>query len=199
MPKTRKKSRTKKRSASSRPSDWRPKQRQAPLPTVDQVTCEQLLESTGCWPELMLVDVGTELHAGRSAEPLADEQLSYDDCIGVAYRPFTIETCGFRISAEPRRIGVREVASVADRSCKRCHGLGYWPVERRVQAGTDMAGNKQMQDVRFEQSCSCADGRYKRQNRRFLIDSQLGEWIALDRLTIERLSEEETSGSMVDG
>lgn len=184
---TKQKKRRKKRSVAGRRPDWRPKLPEPPpLPSPEQVTCEDLLVGTGRWPEKILVDVGVELHAGRKAEPLDDDGLSYDDRVGVQYRPFDIETCGFRISAVPRRIGVREVAGYADDSCRSCHGRGYQSIERTAQVGVDPAGNKQMEVLRYEQSCDCADKRYKKKHPCFLIDSQLGEWIALDNLAIIR-------------
>lgn len=143
-----------------------------------------LLERTGAWPEQMLVDVGVALQQSRTTEP-TEEGATYDDCVGVTYAPLDVESCGYRIVARPRRIGVREVARYAKPSCRRCHGLGYWAVQRRVQAGTDESGCKVMQDIAYEQSCGCADERFKQQHQQFLIDSQLGEWIALDRLSIE--------------
>lgn len=142
-----------------------------------------LLERTGAWPERMLVDVGAALQQGRTTEPTEDG-ATYDDCVGITYAPLDVESCGYRIVARPRRIGVREVARHAKPSCRRCHGLGYWAVQRRVQAGTDESGRKVMQDIAYEQSCACADERFKQQHTQFLIDSQLGEWIALDRLRI---------------
>ena len=142
-----------------------------------------LLARTGAWPERVLVDVGVALHGGRTTAPSQDGD-TYDDCVGVSYAPLDVETCGYRIVAKPRRIGVREVARYAKASCKRCHGIGYWAVQRTVQTGTDESGCKVMQDVAFEQSCSCADKRFKEKQPRMLIDSQLGEWIALDDLQV---------------
>jgi hypothetical protein len=134
----------------------------------------------------MLVDVGAALHEGRTTAPTQDGE-TYDDCVGIAYAPLIVETCGYRITAMPRRIGVREVAAYAKSSCRRCYGRGYWAVERRVTTGRDDNGCKLMQDIAYEQSCDCADKRYKDEHRLFLIDSQLGEWIALDALQIEAL------------
>jgi hypothetical protein len=153
-----------------------------------------LLERTAAWPERMLLDVGAALHEGRTAEPNEDGE-DYDACVGISYAPLSVESCGYRVVALPRRIGVREVARYAKPSCRRCHGLGYWAVERRVQAGTDESGCKVMQDIAYEQSCDCADKHFKQQHGQFLIDSQLGEWIALDRLSIEPVGD----GSPRDG
>ena len=156
------------------------------------------MSGTGQWPERLLVDVGAELRAGRTAEPNESGE-TYDDCVGINYAPFDVQSCGFHISAVPRRIGVREVAAYANRSCKRCHGLGYWNVQRRMQTGTDESGCKVMQDVAYEQSCDCADKRYKAAHKLFLIDSQLGEWIQLDDLritTAELASAEPVSGTL---
>ena len=136
----------------------------------------------------MLVDVGAELHKGRTTEP-NEAGETYDECVGISYALLDVESCGFRVSALPRRIGVREVAAYANGSCKRCHGLGYWNVERRVQTGMDEAGCKIMQDVAYEQSCGCAEKRYKDEHRLFLIDSQLGEWIGLDNLNVTKSGE----------
>lgn len=183
----RKRRKTRKPGSRKRRPDWK-----RPTPVVkatplEELTAEQLLASTGCWPERILVDVGVDLHGGRQVETCEGE--TYDDSVGVCYAPLETETCGFRIRAKPRRIGVREVARYANGSCRVCHGLGYHAVTRRTMVGRDEAGNKQMQDLRYEQSCSCADRRYKQEFPRTLIDSQLGEWIALEELVIERVGE----------
>lgn len=150
-----------------------------------------LLARTGAWPERILVDVGVALHEGRTTA-LTDEGETYDDCVGVDYAPLDVETCGYRIVAKPRRIGVREVAEYASASCKRCHGLGYWAVQRTVQTGTDESGCKVMQEIAYEQSCGCADKQYRDRHPRMLIDSQLGEWIALDDLRVTDASTPES-------
>jgi hypothetical protein len=138
----------------------------------------------------MLVDVGQELRNNRKAEP-KPEQDSYDEAVGVTYEPFSIETCGYVVEAKPRRIGVREVAGFAKQSCRACYGRGWWFVTRRVEAGRDEAGCKQMQDIGYELTCRCAESRYKRQNPTMLVDSQLGEWIGLDDLVIEPVESQE--------
>lgn len=143
------------------------------------------MDSTADWPERILVDVGVRLRDGRTTAPLEpSEDRTYDDCVGVTYGPLEVETSGFRISATPRRIGVREVAGYGKPGCSRCHGLGYRAVRRRVVADVDEAGNKVMQDLEYEQSCGCAERRYLETFRNVLVDSQLGEWIALDDLIV---------------
>lgn len=160
-----------------------------PERALDSYTAAELMASTGCWPEQILIDVGVKLRDGRQTAPLEEQDgRSYDDCVGVSYAGLEVETCGFRITATPRRIGVREVAEYAKPSCTRCHGVGYWAVTRRAVADTDELGNKVMQDLEYEQSCGCADRNYRERFPRILVDSQLGEWIALDNLMISEAS-----------
>lgn len=169
---------------------------QLPERPVSSYTAAELLDSTGNWPDRMLIAVGQDLHAGRKVEP--KESDDYDEAVGVTYQPFNVEVDGFRIQANPRRIGVREVAAYADPSCRRCHGRGYWVMTRRAEAGKDEAGRKVMQDLAYEQSCGCADKRYKARFRQVLIDSQLGEWIALDRLCITPVGDAVTQQDLQD-
>lgn len=174
----------KKKKKKQKRKPWRRPTPKTPDPASH--TIEDLLGSTGCWPEQMLIDVGAKLRDGRKCQPLVEtEGKSYDECVGVSYSEIDVETCGFRVSATPRRIGVREVAEHACASCRRCHGLGYWVVTRTTAAGVDEAGNKVMQDIGYEQSCSCADKAYQKRFPMILVDSQLGEWIGLDELMIE--------------
>ena len=51
-----------------------------------------------------------------------------------------------------------------------------------------------MQPMEFEQSCECADKRYTDVHPLMVIDSQFGEWIALDELTIEECFKVEVGG-----
>lgn len=147
------------------------------------------MASTAAWPERILVDVGARLRDGRTTMPLEPaEDRTYDDCVGVRYAPLEIETSGFRISATPRRVGVRDVATYAKSGCSKCHGLGYWSVQRRAVADVDEAGRKVMQDLEYEQSCTCAERRYLEAFQNILVDSQLGEWIALDDLIVSEAS-----------
>lgn len=179
---------------------YQPKQKKQPTPPPERpasdYTAAELLESTGNWPERILIAIGQDLHAGRKVEP--KESDDYDEAIGVSYTPFDVEIEGFRIRANPRRIGVREVAAYADQSCRRCHGRGFWVMTRRAEAGRDETGCKVMQDLAYEQSCGCADRRYKERFRQVLIDSQLGEWIALDQLSIAPVGEAVTEQDLQD-
>lgn len=158
---------------------------QQPERPLDSYTAAELMASTGDWPDRVLIDVGMQLRDGRKCAPLEElEGRSYDDCVGISYAPLQVETNGFRITASPRRIGVREVAQYAKPSCKRCYGKGYWAVKRRAVADVDETGNKVMQDLEYEQSCPCADQNYRQHFPLILVDSQLGEWIALDDLIV---------------
>jgi hypothetical protein len=141
-----------------------------------------LLASTNVWPERMLLDVGEQLRRGRQAS--VQEGETYDEQLAIEYAPINVETCGFRILANPRRIGVREVAKHAKPNCRQCKGIGYWPVTRSARTGTDDSGNKVMQKLEFEATCKCADRRYREKFPRILIDSQNGEWIALEDLSV---------------
>lgn len=163
------------------------KQKPPPQPRIEDVTAGMLMERTGSWPEKLLIEVGAAIHKGRTTEP-NEAGATYDDCVGIGYAPLDVESCGYRVVATPRRIGVREVAAYAASSCKRCYGLGYWAVQRRVPTGHDEVGRKVMQDIAYEQSCQCADRRFKEQHPTMLVDSQLGEWIALDGLQITELT-----------
>lgn len=158
------------------------------LPSVEESTIETLLASTGNWPEKILIDVGIELHTHRRMTPITEDEApkdaTYDDRIGIHYAPIDLKTCGFRIQANPRRIGTTEVAAYANKSCRKCHGIGKWHVVRTAPIGRDNVGNKILNDVEHEVTCSCAERNYKRAHKQFLVDSQLGEFIALDDLKI---------------
>ncbi len=162
------------------------------------ITVESLFEKTGNWPDKMLIDVGEAMHRGRTIEPILEEEApegsTYDDRVGIQYAPLEVDTCGFHLTAKPRRIGVREVASHAKSSCKRCNGVGRWKVTRQQEQGRDNIGQKIMQPVEYEQACSCAESRYKKEHKNFLADTQLGEWIALDELEITKLPTIEVGG-----
>lgn len=164
------------------------RQAEKPLPSIEESTIESLLSSTGNWPEKILIDVGIQLHMNRKMTPIPEDEApadaTYDDRIGIHYAPLDIKTCGFRIQANPRRIGTTEVATYANRSCRKCHGLGKWHVTRTAPVGRDQAGNKILNDLEHEVTCQCAERQYKRTHKQFLIDSQLGEFIALDDLKI---------------
>jgi len=155
-------------------------------PSTD-VTVEVLLAGTSNWPEGLLVEVGAGLMGNRSVQP--SDTGDYDDRIGIHYRAIDVKWGGFRIRANPRRIGVREVARHAYPSCRKCHGMGWWSVSRLVEVGRDEDGVKRMQEFCYEQSCGCAEKRYKLANPLFLIDSKLGEWIGLDGLIIEEVGD----------
>lgn len=163
-----------------------PPEREVPEPTV-----ESLLETTHNWPERVLVDVGAELHKVRKVDPVmedeAPEGASYDERAGITYEPIAVETQGFLIKTKPRRIGTTEVAKYAKPSCKQCHGLGKWKVTGTQAVGRNKRGIKIMQAVEYEANCRCAEDAYKAKHTQFLIDSQLGEWIALDELEIEQV------------
>jgi len=154
---------------------------------ITSLTPKILLASTVNWPDKMLAEVGIELREGRKVQPIVEdtEGLSYDECIGIHYAPINRLSCGFRIKSKPRRIGVREVAKYALPGCKTCHGVGWWSVSRDTVVGADEVGRKLINAMEYEQSCPCAEQNYQQQNKHFLIDSQNGEWIALDDLTIE--------------
>lgn len=156
----------------------------------DDPTVEQLLEKTGNWPDVMLIDVGQELHRTRKVEPVmedeAPEGASYDDLVGITYAPLVVETNGFTVTATPRRIGTVEVAKFARPRCKSCHGVGKWTITKTQSIGKNKSGLKIMQPMQYEANCRCAEDAYKTANKHFLIDSQLGEWIALDDLTITK-------------
>lgn len=162
------------------------------------ITVESLFEKTGNWPDKMLIDVGEAMHRGRTIEPILEEEApegsTYDDRIGIQYAPLKIETCGFHITAKLRRIGVGEVATYAKSSCRVCKGIGRWKVTRMQEHGRDDIGRKIMQPVEYEQACSCAESRYKKKHKNFLVDTQLGEWIALDELEITKLPSIEVGG-----
>jgi hypothetical protein len=163
----------------------------APTRTVpDNPTIEQLLEETGNWPDVMLIDIGQELHRTRKVEPVmedeAPEGASYDELVGITYAPLVVETNGFTVTATPRRIGTDEVAKFAKSSCKRCYSVGKWKVHGTRSIGKNKRGLPIMQPTEYVANCPCAEAAYKKANKHFLIDSQLGEWIALEDLKIEK-------------
>lgn len=165
-------------------------------PKIEDTTVEKLLEKTGNWPVQMLIDVGQKLHEGRKVMPIPEDEAPpdtpYDNRIGISYAPLDLVTNGFHIKATPRRIGTREVGGFADSSCRRCHGVGYWKVTRMTEIGRNN-GVKLMNPCEYEVTCRCAEESFKKKNTHFLIDSQLGEWIALDALEITNATVEETN------
>lgn len=163
------------------------------------VSIDQLRESTFNWPERMLMDLGQALHDGRKVSPVAESEAptdaTYDDRVGITYSPIDIETCGYHITANPRRVGVREVAALADKSCKCCHGVGYWKTTKTQNAGLDEFGRKVIQDFEYEQSCDCADQAFKEKHKAtVLVDSQFGEWIFFEDLVFEKLLDVKVEG-----
>lgn len=171
-----------------------PQMRRLPQPSTSDIpepTVESLLATTHNWTEKMLVEVGAALHRGRKVEPVMEDEApsdaTYDDRAGITYEPITVEADGFLIKAKPRRIGTTEVAKYAKPSCKSCHGLGKWKITGTQSIGRNKNGVKIMQPTEYEANCRCAENEYKAKNKQFLIDSQLGEWIALDDLEIEKV------------
>jgi len=165
---------------------------------LEDATVESLLESTGNWPEQILIAVGIEIHKGRRVTPTNPDDApvgaTYDDLVGITYGPIDAQAHGFRVRADCRRIGTSVVAKSAKSSCKTCHGAGKWTVKRTSAIGRDEAGRKIMNPYEYVQVCTCAERRFKDQNKHFLIDSQYGEWIALDNLTIEKVMQVQVSG-----
>lgn len=154
------------------------------------LTLDALRECTGNWTTDVLIVVGGALLDGRTVA--VDEQAStYDDTIQIRFKPLDVEACGFRFRAQPRRISVGEVAKYAKPSCKSCKGQGKWSVTRKIEAGKDDRGRKVMRDIEYEQSCSCADRRYKDVHKHFVVDSSLGEWVQLDGLRIDHVDEQD--------
>ena len=164
-------------------------------PKVEDTTVEMLLEKTGNWPIQMLIDTGQKLHEGRQVMPIPESEAPpdtpYDNRTGISYTPLDVVTCGFHIKALPRRIGTREVACYAKSSCRRCKGVGHGKVTRMAEIGRNN-GAKMMQPCEYEVTCRCAEENFKKKNPRFLIDSQLGEWISLDAIEITKVTMEET-------
>lgn len=160
-------------------------------------TLERLLSGTAAWPERVLMDVGDALRNGRTEQQHVDA-ADNDARLGVTFAPIDVVSCGFRFRAQPRRIGVREVAVYADQHCRSCHGQGWLSVQQMRPVGIKN-GRKVMKAVAYERSCGCADKRYKEMHRLFLIDSARGEWIGLDGLTIEEVAADDaTSGAEAD-
>ncbi len=194
----------KKRARKAQPRNRRPSR--SPPKAFEEtppLTVESILESTGHWTDRLLITVGTALHDGRAVEPILEgderynEDLSYDDLVGITYAPLDCEADGFRITARPRRIGVREVAGMANPSCRQCYGRGYFNITRAQAVGLEPGGRKIMQDFQYEKSCGCAEKRYKAEHKHFVIDSQLGEWIAFDDLAVAALPEAKQKGAVV--
>lgn len=167
----------------------------------DELTAEKLADSTGSWPDDLLMAASEQLRRGRKVLPVDQEAApsgaTYDDLAGITYAPLDVTACGFRIKATVRRIGTTEVATYANKSCKKCHGLGKWGISRTSPVGRDDVGRKILNSYEYIQACPCAERRYKDAHRNFLINPQgsgSSEWIALDDLTVEKVMEVQVSG-----
>jgi hypothetical protein len=155
-------------------------------PTVTP-SLDTLRTDTGAWPEEMLVALGQALHDGRTAELVegVEDHAPYDDAHRISYAPVDFVALGVRVRADPRRVGVTEVARYAKSGCRTCYGRGYLRIKRRMSVGPAALGAQRLRDFEYDATCGCADKRYKARNKRVVIDSQLGEWIALENLTVE--------------
>ena len=187
-------------------------------PKVSDATAEDMIASTATWPIELLIEAGKHLHEGRKVMPISEEDApkgtSYDNRVGITYAPLDFSKSVtsteypeddieaepihrnflIHVKALPRRIGTTEVSKEASSSCKRCYGVGKWKVTRMQEIGRDPSG-KLMQACEFEITCQCAESNYKRNHKQFLIDSQLGEWIALENLEVMKAEEKQDVGS----
>jgi hypothetical protein len=193
-----------------------PKQPVFHEPKVAEATAEDMVASTATWPIELLIEAGKHLHEGRKVAPIAEDEAPkdtpYDNRVGITYAPLDFSKSVtsiehpedpeaepirrnflIHVKALPRRIGTTEVAKEARGSCKRCYGVGKWKVTRMQEVGREHSG-KLMQQTEFEVTCRCAEDNYKKNHKQFLIDSQLGEWIALEGLEITKVEEKQDAG-----
>ena len=165
-----------------------PKKTDQVLPKLEDATVASLLADTKNWPEEILRAVGFEIQVSRKVTPMTEDDVGggaeYDDLVGIQYGLMDCKVGGFRIQAQPHRVGTSEAAKLADPNCHRCNGVGKWHVSRANKVGIGQGGKPIINDLEYEVNCECAEKAYKAQHKNLLIDGQLGEWILLEDLIV---------------